>query len=98
MKPQAVFHRLAEREFIEAAAYFEQEGPGLGIAFIQEVKRCVAGITEFPESGRIVVGSVRRRLVRRFPYSILYSIKADHIRVLAVMHAKRRPTYWINRE
>lgn len=76
MKRQAVFHRLAEGEFAEAAEYFEQEGPGLGGAFIEEVKRCVASIIDFPESGRILVGSVRRRLVRRFPYSVLYSREA----------------------
>ena len=98
MKRPARFHTLAEREFTEAAEYFERESIGLGAAFIAAVERCVAEIIEYPESGRRVVGTVRRRLVRRFPYSVLYSIKADHIRVLAVMHAKRRPLYWIDRE
>ena len=78
MKPPAGFHPLAEREFTEAAEYFERESIGLGAAFIAAVERCVAEIIEYPESGRRVVGTVRRRLVRRFPYSVLYSIKADH--------------------
>lgn len=94
----ARFHRLAERELAEAAVYFERESPGLGSAFITEVERCVAGILEYPESGLVLAGAVRRRLVRRFPYSVLYSVQADHIRVLAVMHAKRRPMYWVGRE
>ncbi len=98
MTRRARFHRLAEREFTEAAEYFERESPGLGAAFIAEVERCVAGIVEYPESGSVLVGAVRRRLVRRFPYSVLYSIKTDHIRVLAVIHAKRRPTYWVGLE
>ncbi len=98
MKPHAVFHRLAEREFTEAAEYFERERPGLGAAFISEVERCVSGIVEFPESGRVLAGPVRRRLVRRFPYWVLYSIQPDHIRVLAVMHSRRRPMYWVGRE
>lgn len=38
--------------------------------------------------GAILIGGVRRRLVRRFPYSVLYAIKSDHIRLLAVMHAR----------
>lgn len=98
MKRPARFHRLAEREFTEAAEYFERESPGLGAAFIAAVEACVAEIVEYPEAGTLLSGAVRRRLVRRFPYSVLYSIKPDHIRVLAVMHAKRRPMYWIDRE
>jgi plasmid stabilization system protein ParE len=89
---------LAERELTEAARYFDRESPALGAAFIAEVERCVAGIVEHPASGQLLRGAVRRRLVRRFPYSVLYSIKPDHIRVLAVMHAKRRPMYWVGRE
>lgn len=93
-----VFHRLAERELAETAEYFERERPGLGAAFITEVERCVAAILEYPESGRIVARSVRRRVVRRFPYAVLYSIQPDHIRVLAVMNSKRRPMYWVSRQ
>jgi len=98
VKRPAYFHRLAEAEFTEAAEYFERESPGLGGAFIDAVEACVAGIVEIPEAGRVVIGGVRRRMVRRFPYSVLYAIKSDHIRLLAVMHAKRRPMYWIDRE
>jgi hypothetical protein len=50
------------------------------------------------EAEAIVLGSVRRRLLRRFPYALLYSIKDDGIRVLAVMNLKRRPTYWVGRQ
>ncbi len=98
MKRPARFHRLAEREFIEAADYYERESPGLGAAFITAVEACVTEIGEYPEAGTSVLDAVRRRLVRRFPYAVLYSIGSDHIRVLAVMHSKRRPMYWIERD
>lgn len=98
MSRHARFHRLADRELIEAAAYYEKESPGLGVAFITAVEACISEIVEHPESGTRVHGVVRRRLVRRFPYSVLYSIQGDVIRVLAVAHAKRRPMYWVDRE
>ncbi len=98
MKRPVRFHRLAEREFLEAAQYFERERAGLGEAFIDAVESRIAEIVEFPDAGTILVGDVRRRLVRRFPYSVLYTIRRDHIRLLAVMHAKRRPMYWVDRE
>ena len=61
------------------------------------MESCVAEIVEFPEAGGILIGDVRRRLVRRYPYSVLYTIRSEHIRLLAVMHAKRRPMYWVDR-
>jgi plasmid stabilization system protein ParE len=92
------FHRLAERELTEAAQYYDLESPGLGSSFLEEVDRCIQSIDDHPEAGVILRGSVRRRLLRRFPYALLYKIKPSGIRILAVMNLKRRPTYWVGRE
>jgi plasmid stabilization system protein ParE len=94
----AQFHRLARLELLEAAQYFEEKSRGLGAAFITEVERGVAAIVEYPESGPVLTSHIRRRMIRRFPYSILYSPKPDHIRILAIMHSKRRPMYWVGRK
>jgi len=92
------FHKLAELELNEAAQFYEQETPGLGHAFLNEVERCLQFTSEHPEAGPVVRGQVRRRLLRRFPYALLYSIKPQGIRILAVMNLKRRPNYWVGRE
>jgi plasmid stabilization system protein ParE len=95
---QAEFHRLAERELNETAQYYQLESPGLGSSFLEEVGRCLRSIAEHPEAGTILRGSVRRRLLLRFPYALLYTITPGAIRVVAVMNLKRRPTYWVGRE
>ncbi|WP_370693539.1 type II toxin-antitoxin system RelE/ParE family toxin [Nitrospira tepida] len=95
---QISFHRLARRELIDAALFYDVESPGLGAAFLDEVEDCTRNLLAFPESGQVVRGGVRRRLLRRFPYALLYSLKKDTIRVLAVMNLKRRPLYWVGRE
>ena len=92
------FHRLAERELNEAAQYYDGEEPRLGSSFLQEVDRCLQSIEAQPEAGVILRGSVRRRLLRRFPYALLYKIQPSGIRILAVMNLIRRPTYWVGRE
>ena len=92
------FHRLAERELNQAAQYYALGSPGLGSSFLKEVDRCLQSIEDHPEAGVIVRGSVRRRLLRRFPYALLYKVKPSGIRILAVMNLKRRPTYWVGRE
>src|SRR5215468_7687444 len=91
------FHRLAERELNEAASYYEDQKAGLGARFLAEVGRCIELLVENPEAGPVVLGPVRRRFVRRFPYSVLYTVKPAGVRILAVMHLKRRPQYWVGR-
>jgi toxin ParE1/3/4 len=91
------FQRLAEQEVYNAAAYYERESAGLGAAVVLEVERCAAAVLAYPEAGSVVRGRVRRRLVGRFSYALLYLVKPNEIRVLAVMNLKRRPQYWIGR-
>ena len=93
----ASFHDLAKGELNEAARYYEQRSPGLGTAFVAEVERCTAAIVEHPEMSPIVTGTIRRRLLQRFPYGLLYRVRPEHVRILAVMNLKRRPAYWIGR-
>jgi len=90
-------HRLAELELNDAARYYERESPGLALAFLDAVERTSGEIVEYPEAGPILRGTVRRRLVRGFPYGLLYSITPEGVRILAVMNLKRRPFYWLGR-
>jgi plasmid stabilization system protein ParE len=94
---QVTYHRLAELELSEAAQYYDLESPGLGASFLNEVERCTAAIAEHPEVGAFVRGSIRRRLVHRFPYGILYSHTSTEVRILVIMNLKRRPNYWVGR-
>jgi hypothetical protein len=91
------FHRLAEHELNEAAQYYDLEERGLGAAFLAEVDRCIQSIRAQPEAGMVLLGEVRRRLLRRFPYA-LYKIKPNGVRILAVMNLRRRPAYSLGRE
>lgn len=93
----AAFHDLAKVELNEAAQYYERESPGLGAAFVAEVERCTAAILEHPEASPIVTRAIRRRLLRRFPYGLLYTVRREQVRILAVMNLKRRPGYWVGR-
>jgi len=40
---------------------------------------------------------IRRCLIARFPYGLIYGIDGDTIVVVAVAHLHRRPRYWIDR-
>jgi plasmid stabilization system protein ParE len=91
------FHPEAEREFLEAVDYYEGREESLGFDFAVEVYATIARATEYPKAWPILEGEVRRCQTRRFPYAVLYSVEADSIFVLAVMHLHRDPDYWKHR-
>jgi len=87
----------AENEMLEAAAYYEIRVRSLGENFLDIVEAAVNEIVEDPFLWMEIHPGVRRRLIRRFPYSVLYSIHEDEIIIVAVMHHKQRPRYWLGR-
>ena len=97
VKP-ASFHPLAEMEMNEAAEYYETREKGLGEAFIDEIERVLNLVQRNPESARVILKSIRRKILWRFPYSLLCSIDSDSIRILAIANQKRRPFYWRGRK
>jgi plasmid stabilization system protein ParE len=92
-----VFLPPAQEEMIAAAQYYQGQSIGLGAEFLDEVERTVAAIASHPNAAPKVKQEIRRRLLKRFPFGVLYIITADEILVLAVMHLRRRPGYWRDR-
>jgi toxin ParE1/3/4 len=92
------FHPMAEQELNDAASYYSTQSPGLGTAFLDEVQRAVDQILEHPEAAPLVNRLVRRKLVPRFPYGVMYSLTPDRIWNLSIANLKRRPFYWRGRE
>jgi toxin ParE1/3/4 len=92
-----IFLAPAEEEMLEAAAYYESQAEGLGHNFLAEVHQTADRIVENPQLGQIVRGDIRRRLLRRFPFGLLYRIDPEEIVIIAVMHLRRRPGYWADR-
>jgi toxin ParE1/3/4 len=90
-------HETAEIEINEAADFYDLESPGLGNVFVDEVQRAVEIISQFPDAAPLIRGSVRKKLLAKFPYYLIYSVRPDELRLLAVAHQKRRPFYWRGR-
>ncbi len=87
----------AEQEMAEAAKYYEGQAAGLGIEFLSEVERAVDAIKRVPTSWPIIDGQLRRRLLRRFPFGVLYRIEGEGIIIIAIAHLRRKPNYWKTR-
>jgi plasmid stabilization system protein ParE len=91
------FLRPAEHELLDVARYYELQAPGLGDEFLDKIETGLRDIGESPERWPVIRDEVRRRLVHRFPYALLYRVDPEEVVVLATMHLSRRPDYWLHR-
>ena len=85
------FHPEAEDEFNKAIDYYEDIEAGLGYDFALEVHSTIKRSVEFPKAWAVIEEDVRRSLVRRFPYGVLYSEEQNGIFIIAVMNLHREP-------
>lgn len=92
-----VFNFEAEEEMMASANYYASKAEGLGIKFLDEIDTALKQISLNPYGWPIITGQVRRYLLHRFPFGLLYQVYADQIYILAVMHLHREPNYWKHR-
>lgn len=85
------FHPEAEAEFIEAVSFYDKVESSLGEEFSLEVLAALSNVLSYPNAWPTLEVGVRRCLVNRFPYGILYGVEPDRGFVLALMHLHRRP-------
>jgi plasmid stabilization system protein ParE len=87
----------AEDELLAEIAYLEERVPGLGRRFYSEVRKAGDEIARFPELAPTVAPGIRKHPLRKFPFSILYSIENNGLLILAIAHHRRHPHYWTGR-
>ncbi len=83
-----------------AAERYERERTSLGDEFVLAVDAAFGVIAETPDAWAVwphvrqCVPPVRRYVMPRFPFAIGFQVFADHVWVIVVAHAARRPGYW----
>ena len=71
--------------------------PTLGQRFYFEVERCLREICAAPLRYRRIEQDARRFLCEDFPFAVIYRDQPDRVVIVAVVHLKRRPGYWLER-
>ena len=96
MKP-VEFHPDAESELDEAVAFYDAKSLRIGSEFDGTIAAAVEYLRKNPEAGPPVRGLLRRWLVRRFPYSIIYREEPGRLYILAIAHHRQKPDHWLKR-
>lgn len=92
----------AELEAAEAVIWYDDQRFGLGDEFLAELQQAYDRIRKGPgELSRLESYSgphdVRRCLLKRFPYLVIFLHRPKVGMIVAISHARRRPLYWLER-
>jgi plasmid stabilization system protein ParE len=88
----------AQIEFDEAADWYGAKSAELRERFVTTIDATLARIQRSPTAFPITHGThVRRNVLRKFPYIILFTVEADRILVYSVFHTSRNPIVWRGR-
>lgn len=91
---RVVFTPAARAELIEAQDWYENEAH-LGRLFRASVEAAVERMSSNPLQFPVIYKNVRRALLRRFPYALMFVIEPDEaLTVIAYFHGSRDPKHW----
>lgn len=69
------FLPIAESELLNAARWYENQQTNLGKQFIAVVQQVTTKIRINPLAFRVIEGNVRRCVMPRFPYGVLFRVR-----------------------
>ncbi|MBZ0150093.1 MAG: type II toxin-antitoxin system RelE/ParE family toxin [Planctomycetes bacterium] len=92
-----VLHPEAVAEALAAKAWYQERSLRAAQAFVRELGRVMEQLQASPLRWPAGAHGMRRILLRRFPFGIVYRLTPATIQVIAVMHLHRRPGYWKRR-
>ena len=93
-----IFTPAARAELIDAQDWYENEVLGLGRRFRIAAHALVQRMSANPRQFPVVYKSIRRALLHRFPYALMFVIEADEtLTVIACFHGSRDPAHWQKR-
>lgn len=91
------FSSDADAELAEARQWYAHQREDLDLEFMDSVDEALTRVVRNPHSYPIVYRNLRRAVVRRFPFAILYDVTDDEIQTLPVFHSRRDPEDWRSR-
>ena len=92
------FHPEAEQELSEAKSWYRARSKLAARAFATDIADSIRSIAATPKRWPEHRPGERLFVLSRFPFSILYRVRADLVFITAVAHQKRRPGYWQDRK
>lgn len=88
----------AQAEADEAVDWYIGAGAIVAASdFADALDHAIGLLRQFPRMGAHGPQSTRSLPLHAFPYSLIYRIQQDTVRIIAVANQSRRPGYWAGR-
>ena len=87
-------HPLAADEAEAARVWYAARNPRAAAMFLDELDITIARVAESREGWPQLRGRLRRYILPKFPFSLVYRFTPTSIEVIAVAHHRRKPGYW----
>ena len=92
------YHPDARAEYRSTLAWYRNRSPDAARGLLLAVEEGIRSIRELPLAWPTWRGGpFRKRVLRRFPYSLFYAVHANTIVIFAIAHHSRSPDYWLAR-
>lgn len=92
-----VLTEKAEADLLETRDWYDAQRFGLGNEFIFAVDACFANIEAMPDAFVVTHGDVRRALLKKFPYAVLFRVADEEILIVGCLHTSRDRSSWEER-
>jgi len=74
-----------------AFRWYEMQRHGLGFEFLDCIEASLSSIIRYPEMYENIYSDFRRCVIRRFPFSIFYSVESKLIVIHSVFDNRQNP-------
>jgi plasmid stabilization system protein ParE len=78
-------------EVTDAFVYYENESPGLGDRFLENIDMMYEYISDYPLMYQINFDDVHRAVLTDFPYAIFFTYDSQEVTIHAIRHTKQDP-------
>jgi toxin ParE1/3/4 len=102
MSKAVVVEPEAGDELRDGAAWYEEDRAGVGVELLNAVEAVFDALATSTTAAVLVPGfsiesRVRRVLLERFPYAVVFIETEEVVHVIAIAHFRREPGYWRDR-
>lgn len=86
------FRPEAYEDIDSAYSWYERQRKGLGEEFLLVLEDSFAKIAKDPNIYPKVYNNIQRKLIKRFPYGVFYTLKTDMVIIVAILHTRSDTT------
>ena len=88
----------AENDAFESYSWYESNKVGLGEKFLESLDLALNAISSSPFAYKVFFKKkVRAYHLTDFPFTVLYLVESNEIKVIAIFHTSRNPRQWKKR-